>query len=63
MPSTITKLHTAQGVKDYEPRVVNQLLDFAYRYVCEVLQDAEVRALWYPCIANLLLGRVVAPGN
>ena len=31
-----------QGVKEYEPRVVNQLLDFVYRYVCDVLQDAEV---------------------
>jgi hypothetical protein len=32
----------AQGVKEYEPRVVTQLLDFVYRYVTDVLQDAEV---------------------
>ncbi len=43
---TVTPLrtHFAQGVKEYEPRVVNQLLDFVYRYVCDVLQDAEVCA-------------------
>lgn len=32
-----------QGVHDYEPRVVNQLLDFVYRYSADILQDAEVR--------------------
>ncbi|KAL3135212.1 Transcription initiation factor TFIID subunit 9B [Trebouxia sp. C0009 RCD-2024] len=30
-----------QGIKDYEPRVVQQLLDFVYRNVAEVLQVAE----------------------
>ncbi|KAL3135213.1 Transcription initiation factor TFIID subunit 9B, variant 2 [Trebouxia sp. C0009 RCD-2024] len=29
------------GIKDYEPRVVQQLLDFVYRNVAEVLQVAE----------------------
>ena len=31
-----------QGATDYEPRVVNQLLDFLYRYVSETLADADV---------------------
>ena len=31
-----------QGVDEYEPRVVHQLLDFMYGYVSGVLQDAEV---------------------
>ncbi len=31
-----------QGVEEYEPRVVHQLLDFMYGYVSGVLQDAEV---------------------
>ena len=31
-----------QGIKEYEPRVVHQLLDFMYRNVAEVLQVAEV---------------------
>lgn len=33
-----------QGVKQYEPRVLQQLMDFMYRYTAEILQDAEVRA-------------------
>ncbi|XP_064638916.1 transcription initiation factor TFIID subunit 9-like [Lineus longissimus] len=32
------------GVSDYEPRVVNQMLEFAYRYVTDVLDDAKVYA-------------------
>ena len=32
-----------QGIKEYEPRVVHQLLDFMYRNVAEVLQVAEVK--------------------
>ncbi|KAG6451110.1 transcription initiation factor TFIID subunit 9 [Manduca sexta] len=32
------------GVTDYEPRVVNQLLEFTYRYVTSVLDDARVFA-------------------
>ena len=31
-----------QGIQEYEPRVVKQLMDFVYRYISEVLQDAEV---------------------
>ncbi|KAJ1976242.1 Transcription initiation factor TFIID subunit 9 [Dimargaris verticillata] len=30
----------AQGVEDCDPKVVNQLLDFAHRYTTEVFQDA-----------------------
>lgn len=29
------------GVQDHEPRVVNQLVDFVFRYVTDVLLDAE----------------------
>ncbi|CAH0589291.1 unnamed protein product [Chrysodeixis includens] len=32
------------GISDYEPRVVNQLLEFTYRYVTSVLDDARVFA-------------------
>lgn len=32
------------GVTDYEPRAVNQLLEFTYRYVTSVLDDARVFA-------------------
>lgn len=31
-----------QDVEDYDPRVVEQLMDFVYSYSAEVLQDAEV---------------------
>lgn len=34
-------LAAAQDIQDYEPRVVKQLMDFVYRYISEVLQDAE----------------------
>ena len=30
----------SMGVEEYQPRVINQLLEFMYRYVSEVLQDA-----------------------
>lgn len=30
------------GVMDHEPRVVNQMLEFAYRYVTDVLDDAKI---------------------
>ncbi|XP_075220304.1 TBP-associated factor 9 isoform X1 [Lycorma delicatula] len=32
------------GINDYEPRVVNQLLEFTYRYVTCILDDARVYA-------------------
>lgn len=32
------------GVSDYEPRVINQLLEFIYRYVTSALEDARVYA-------------------
>nr|XP_026501008.1 transcription initiation factor TFIID subunit 9 [Vanessa tameamea] len=32
------------GIAEYEPRVVNQLLEFTYRYVTSVLDDARVFA-------------------
>lgn len=31
-----------QGIREYEPRVLQQLMDFMYRYTAEILQDAEV---------------------
>lgn len=30
------------GIVDYEPKVINQLLEFAYRYVTNVLEDSKV---------------------
>ncbi|KAI8439098.1 hypothetical protein MSG28_012961 [Choristoneura fumiferana] len=32
------------GITEYEPRVVNQLLEFTYRYVTSILDDARVFA-------------------
>ncbi|XP_049876181.1 transcription initiation factor TFIID subunit 9 [Pectinophora gossypiella] len=32
------------GITDYEPRVVNQMLEFTYRYVASILDDARVFA-------------------
>lgn len=31
----------AMGIEEYEPRVVNQLMEFMHRYVSEILQDAQ----------------------
>ncbi|KAK2155710.1 hypothetical protein LSH36_233g06043 [Paralvinella palmiformis] len=30
------------GVAEYEPRVINQMLEFTYRYVTDILDDAKV---------------------
>ncbi|XP_070538538.1 transcription initiation factor TFIID subunit 9B-like [Ptychodera flava] len=30
------------GITDYEPRVINQMLEFTYRYVTNILDDAKV---------------------
>lgn len=30
------------GITEYEPRVVQQMLEFAYRYTTEVLEEAKV---------------------
>ncbi|EDV25312.1 uncharacterized protein TRIADDRAFT_7341, partial [Trichoplax adhaerens] len=30
------------GVRDYEPRVVSQLLELIYRYVSDILDDAAI---------------------
>lgn len=49
-----------QGVLEYEPRVVLQLLDFLYRYVSETLQDADVRVV---AACFVLAGRVVYLGD
>eukprot|EP00164_Ancoracysta_twista_P007421 GFYU01010533.1.p1 GENE.GFYU01010533.1~~GFYU01010533.1.p1 ORF type:complete len:218 (-),score=35.44 GFYU01010533.1:411-1064(-) len=38
----VTKILKSMGVEEYEPRVINQLLEFMYRYVTDVLQDANV---------------------
>ncbi|RGB23725.1 transcription initiation factor IID, 31kD subunit-domain-containing protein [Rhizophagus diaphanus] len=34
----------AAGVEDYEPKVVQQLLEFAHRYTVDVIQDASAYA-------------------
>ncbi len=38
----ITTILRDMGVNEYEPRVVHQLLEFSYRYVSQVLEDAVV---------------------
>jgi len=30
------------GINDFEPRVINQMLEFSYRYVTTILEDARV---------------------
>jgi len=30
------------GVNEYEPRVINQMIEFSYRYVTDVIEDARV---------------------
>ncbi|XP_011497098.1 PREDICTED: transcription initiation factor TFIID subunit 9 isoform X2 [Ceratosolen solmsi marchali] len=32
------------GIKDYEPKVINQLLEFTYRYVTCILDDSKIYA-------------------
>lgn len=39
--AAIMRLLKDMDVFDHEPRVVQQLLDFAYRYISDVLQDAH----------------------
>ncbi len=36
------QLLRSMNVEDFEPRVVNQLMDFMYKYATDVLLDAEV---------------------
>ena len=31
------------GIMEFEPRVVNQLLEFSYRYISTVLEDSKVK--------------------
>lgn len=38
----VKSLLKSMGVEDYEPRVVHQFLELWYRYVVEVLTDAQV---------------------
>lgn len=30
------------GITEYEPRVINQMLEFAFRYVTTILDDAKI---------------------
>ncbi len=39
--AVMTSVLRDMGVTDFEPRVVNQLLEFSYRYVTEALEDAR----------------------
>ncbi|XP_061905095.1 transcription initiation factor TFIID subunit 9 [Entelurus aequoreus] len=32
------------GVSEYEPRVINQMLEFTYRYVTTIIEDAKIYA-------------------
>jgi len=38
----IAMLFQSMGIEQYQPRVVNQLMEFMYRYVSEVLLDAQL---------------------
>ncbi|GJP33832.1 hypothetical protein CLOM_g18339 [Closterium sp. NIES-68] len=38
----VASILKSMGVDDYEPRVVHQLLEFAYRYMTDVLGEARV---------------------
>jgi len=38
----IAMLFQSMGIDHYQPRVVNQMLEFMYRYVSEVLLDAQL---------------------
>jgi len=40
----IAAILKSMGVEDFEPRVVNMLMEFMHRYVSDVLQDAQVYA-------------------
>ncbi|PNW81375.1 hypothetical protein CHLRE_07g353350v5 [Chlamydomonas reinhardtii] len=44
-PQDVATMHAllrSMGVEEFEPRVVNQLMDFMYKYTTDVLLDAEV---------------------
>jgi len=38
----ITSILKDMGLVEYEPRVVNQLLEFSYRYISTILEDAKI---------------------
>jgi len=38
----MTQILKDVGITDYEPRVVNQMVEFTYRYVSNVLEDANL---------------------
>eukprot|EP00029_Vermamoeba_vermiformis_P011393 TRINITY_DN6255_c0_g1_i1.p1 TRINITY_DN6255_c0_g1~~TRINITY_DN6255_c0_g1_i1.p1 ORF type:complete len:171 (+),score=60.67 TRINITY_DN6255_c0_g1_i1:681-1193(+) len=38
----VALLLKSMGVEDYEPRVVNQLLEFMNKYISDILQDAQL---------------------
>ncbi|KAI9010674.1 transcription initiation factor IID, 31kD subunit-domain-containing protein [Hyaloraphidium curvatum] len=40
----VEALLASMGVADYEPRVVQQLLEYGYRYATEILQDSNAFA-------------------
>jgi len=40
----IISILESMGVKEYEPRVVNMLMEFMHRYVSDILQDAQIYA-------------------
>ena len=39
---TMISILKDMGVNDFEPRVVNQLLEFSYGYISTVLDDSKV---------------------
>ncbi|XP_071949410.1 transcription initiation factor TFIID subunit 9-like [Antedon mediterranea] len=39
---TMVAILKDMGVTEYEPRVINQMLEFTYRYVTDILDDAQI---------------------
>uniref|UniRef100_A0A669PRE3 TATA-box binding protein associated factor 9 n=2 Tax=Galliformes TaxID=8976 RepID=A0A669PRE3_PHACC len=41
-PQVMAQILKDMGITEYEPRVINQMLEFAYRYVTTILEDAKI---------------------
>ncbi|MGH0190645.1 UNVERIFIED_CONTAM: hypothetical protein FKN15_048662 [Acipenser sinensis] len=38
----MTQILKDMGITEYEPRVINQMLEFTYRYVTTIIEDAKI---------------------
>lgn len=55
---TMASILKEMGVNEYEPRVINQMLEFSYRYITDVLEDARVYS-FHACRKQIDLDDVV----